>query len=318
MQIILKNKPLGPTTIVIFGITGDLAKRKLIPALWNLYKNNHLPKEFAIVGFARREWSDQELQEYVRSILIEKGCVIDEAVDVEQFFKRIAHVNGDFTTIDAYTNLATKIEAIDTAWGRCGDKLFHLAVPPELYEGIFDNLHASGLADLCAGAGGWTRILVEKPFGENWDTAEQLDQKLGKLFKEEQIFRVDHYMSKEVIQNILAFRFANSLLEHLWDTEYIEAVNIKLWEKNGIEGRGSFYDKIGALRDVGQNHVLQMLTFIAMEDPGILDPNKIRSSRVKVLDALRLITPEDMVHRVKRGQYEGYLNENNVAPDSKN
>ncbi len=306
----------APTTIVIFGITGDLAKKKLIPALWNLYKNNHLPKMFAIVGFARREWSDEQLQAYVREVLEEKGLTI-EAEDEEHFVKRISLVNGDFTTIEAYQVLLKKLESIDAVIGMCSDKVFHLAVPPELYEGIFDNIHSSGLGDLCSGIGGWTRILVEKPFGDNWDSAEKLDQKLGQLFKEEQIFRVDHYMSKEAVQNILVFRFANSLFEHLWDNRFIESVSIKLWEKDGINGRGAFYDKVGALRDVGQNHVLQMLTFIAMEDPGVMDPKRIRSARVKVLDALRPVAEDDMLRRVKRGQYNGYLEEKDVPENSK-
>lgn len=310
------NNIFAPTTIVIFGITGDLSKKKLIPAMWNLYKGGRLPKTFSLVGFARAEWTDADIQGYFRQIITEKGYVIDEAVDVEHFFNRVSHVNGDFTQIDAYKSLATRIEEIDNAIGMCGDKVFHLAVPPELYGTIFDHLHTSGLGDLCSGVGGWTRVLVEKPFGDNWDTAQQLDEKLGLLFKEEQIFRVDHYMGKEVIQNILAFRFANSLLEHLWDGRYIESINIKLWEKLDIQGRGAFYDKIGALRDVGQNHMLQMLAFIAMEDPGILDPKRIRAARVKVMDALRPIEPEDMVRRVKRAQYDGYLDSPNVAPNS--
>lgn len=307
----------APTTIVIFGVTGDLAKKKLIPALWNLYKNNHLPKNFAIVGFARSEWSDEGLQDYMKGILREGGLHVDDEADQINFFKKVSLVNGDFTTLEAYTSLLAKVEAIDNAIGMCGDKIFHLAVPPSLYEVIFDHLHTSGLSDLCSGVGGWTRILVEKPFGDNWDSAQKLDQKLGSLFKEEQIFRVDHYMSKEVMQNILAFRFANSLFEHMWDTRFIEAVNIRLWEKSGINGRGAFYDKNGALRDVGQNHVLQMLSFIAMEDPGIMEPKKIRAARTKVLDALRVITPDDMIRRVRRGQYNGYLDEKDVPQDSK-
>jgi glucose-6-phosphate 1-dehydrogenase len=305
----------APTTIVIFGITGDLAKKKLIPALFNLYRQNHLPKTFAIVGFARREWSDGDLQGYVESIFAEKGITLSDA-DKESFVKKFSMVNGDFTNLEAYQGLLAKMEQVDASIGMCSDKIFHLAVPPELYEIIFDHIHASGLGDLCSGIGGWTRILVEKPFGDNWDSAEKLDQKLGQLFKEEQIFRVDHYMSKEAVQNILAFRFANSLFEHMWDSRFIESVSIRLWEKDGINGRGAFYDKVGALRDVGQNHVLQMLTFIAMEDPGVMDPKRIRSARVKVLDALRVISPDDVLKRVKRGQYNGYLEENGVNPTS--
>ena len=158
---------------------------------------------------------------------------------------------------------------------------------------------------------------MEKPFGNDWYTAENLDQKMGSLFKEDQIFRVDHYMGKESVQNILAFRFSNSFLEHLWSNKFIEKINIRLWEKIGIEGRGAFYDQIGALRDVGQNHILQMLAFIAMEDPIVFEAEAIRKSRAKVLSELKIISKEEISRFASRGQYEGYLDEQSVKPDSK-
>ncbi|MCI0566543.1 glucose-6-phosphate dehydrogenase (NADP(+)), partial [bacterium] len=308
------KKALTPTTIVIFGITGDLAKRKLIPALWHLFAKGYLPDEFSIVGFARREWTDEELRAYVEEILKEKTA---DAERLENFLKRISYVRGDFGNPDSYRALFGAVSAIDEKLGLCSAKLMHLAVPPELYEGIFEQLHAAGLADLCGGAGGWTRVLVEKPFGNNWYTAEKLDQKMGGLFREEQIFRVDHYMGKEAMQNILAFRFSNALLEHLWNRSFIEKIHIRLFEELGTEGRGAFYDNVGALRDVGQNHVLQMLSFVAMEDPGVLEAEAIRKARAKVLEAILPISREDMGRYVKRGQYRGYLGEQNIRPDSK-
>lgn len=310
------KKALIPTTIVIFGITGDLAKRKLIPALWRLFIKGYLPDTFSIVGFSRRELSDEALRSYVEEILKEKIADENDGMKAD-FLKRISSVAGNFNAADAYRGLFDAVSAIDEKIGICSAKLMHLAVPPGLYEIIFEHLHASGLADMCGGLGGWTRMLVEKPFGNDWYTAKKLDQKLGMLFKEEQVFRVDHYMGKEAMQNILAFRFSNSLLEHLWNRSFIEKVHIRLFEELGMEGRGLFYDAVGALRDVGQNHILQMLSFVAMEDPGVLEADAIRTARANVIEALRPISRDEMTNNVNRAQYRGFKDEPNINPNSK-
>lgn len=313
---IFSKKELPPVSIVIFGVAGDLARRKLIPALWHLFISGNLPEKFSIVGFARREWSDDDFKKYAEDILKEKTGALS-LEKIKDFTANLSCISGDFGKEASYKALAEKLLEIDEKIGACCAKLFHLSVPPELYEIIFEQMSKSGLSDICAGNGGWTRVLVEKPFGNDWYTAEALDQKMRTFFKENQIFRVDHYMGKESVQNILAFRFSNSFLEHLWSNKFIEKVNIRLLEKIDIEGRGAFYDKVGALRDVGQNHILQMLAFIAMEDPVVFEAESIRKSRAKVLSELSLISKEEIQKLVVRGQYEGYLSEQSVMPDSK-
>lgn len=312
----ISKKELAPVSIVIFGVAGDLAKRKLIPALWHLFISGNLPSKFSIIGFARKEWTDEGLRKHAEDILKEKNDA-EVMVKIQDFVANFSYVSGDFGKEESYKALAEKLLDIDKNIGVCCAKLFHLSVPPEMYETIFEQMSKSGLSDICAGNGGWTRILVEKPFGNDWYTAEKLDQKMGALFREGQIFRVDHYMGKESVQNILAFRFSNSFLEHLWSSQFIEKVNIRLWEKIGIEGRGAFYDQVGALRDVGQNHMLQMLAFVAMEDPVVFEAGAIRKSRAKILSELKIISKEDMSRFVIRGQYNGYLNESSVKSDSK-
>lgn len=313
---IFSKKDLPPVSVVIFGVAGDLARRKLIPALWRLFISGNLPDKFSVIGFARRDWSDKDFRKYAEDILKEKTGELSPE-KIRDFTAKFSFISGDFGKEESYKELAEKLLEIDKNIGICCAKLFHLSVPPELYETIFERMNKSGLSDICAGNGGWTRILVEKPFGNDWYTAEALDQKMRTFFKENQIFRVDHYMGKESVQNILAFRFSNSFLEHLWSNQFVEKVNIRLREKIDIEGRGAFYDKVGALRDVGQNHILQMLAFVAMEDPVVFEAESIRKSRAKVLSELRLISKEEILKLAVRGQYEGYLNEQSVASGSK-
>ncbi|MBP9701359.1 MAG: glucose-6-phosphate dehydrogenase [Candidatus Pacebacteria bacterium] len=300
---------MNPTIFVIFGITGDLAQRKLLPSLLSLYVKKLLPEKFAIIGVSRRMLSREEFRQFVRDeINIKFGQYREE--DVKHFLDHMSYVQGSFDTDDMYTRLAERLQSIDKQqFKTCSNKLFHLSVPPTLYENILDHLSNSGLTLPCGGDEGWTRVLIEKPFGNDSETAKKLDKKLGELFKEDQIFRIDHYLAKEALQNILVFRFANSLFEPIWNNKHIDKVHIKLFEKIDLEGRGAFYDNVGALRDVGQNHVLQMLALIAMEQPEVLDAEHIRKERAKILKNLQC---EDIV----RGQYSGYREEKGVADGS--
>ncbi|MES3031568.1 MAG: glucose-6-phosphate dehydrogenase [Patescibacteria group bacterium] len=304
------------TIFIIFGITGDLAARKLLPSLLNLYVTKQLPKKFAIVGFSRRPFSREEFREYIRThINIKPGQYREE--DVKHFVDHMYYEQGNFDEQESYARLARTLKAIDDSFRECSNKLFHLSIPPALYESIFDHLAKSGLTIPCMGDNeGWTRLLVEKPFGDNIETAKKLDKKLGELFDESQIFRIDHYLAKESLQNILSFRFENCLFEPLWNSKHIDKVHIKLLEKATMGTRGAFYDNVGALKDVGQNHVLQMLALIAMESPEKLDATHIRAERAKILTRLKPITAKNIKELAVRGQYDGYAQESGVAEHS--
>lgn len=311
----MEKQALHPTIFVIFGITGDLAARKLIPALLNLYTKKLLPQRFSIIGFSRRPMARDEFREYIRERLnIRPGQFREE--DIKHFFDHILYEQGLFDDPRAYARLYERLHDIDMRWGQCSNKLFHLSVPPVLYEGILENLAKSQLTVPCADETGWTRVLIEKPFGNNTETAQKLDNILGKLFKEEQVFRIDHYLAKESLQNILAFRFSNTMFESLWNKDCIEKVHIRLFEKNGVEGRGAFYDSVGALRDVGQNHMLMMLALIGMDKPKLLTAQAIRRERAKILSKLKKIPKQKMANFVVRGQYQNYTKESGVKANS--
>ncbi len=300
-----------PTIFIIFGITGDLAGRKLLPSLLSLYVNKKLPQKFAIVGFSRRPFSREDFRQFIRDHMkIKMGQYKEE--DVKHFIDHMYYEQGNFDNQQSYSFLSNRLKTIDDGFGQCSNKLFHLSIPPSLYESIFDHLSASGLALPCIGDSGWTRVLVEKPFGNDVETAKNLDKKLGELFDENQIFRIDHYLAKEALQNIIAFRFANSLFEPLWNHNHIDKIHIKLLEKIGIENRGNTYDSIGALKDVGQNHMLQMLALISMESPEKFDAENIRKERANILKHLRPINSKNINDFIVKGQYEGYKNETGV------
>lgn len=307
---------MTPTIFTIFGITGDLSGRKLLPSLLNLYVKKHLPLKFAIVGFSRRPFSREEFREYIRGhIKIKPGEYHEE--DIKHFIDHMYYEQGLFDEPSSYANLSMRLKILDDGFETCSNKLFHMAVAPTFYETILEHLSNSGLTIPCGGNEGWTRVLVEKPFGHNIETAKKLDKRLGELFDEEQIFRIDHYLAKEALQNILTFRFSNSLFEPLWNHDHIEAVHIKLLEKNGIEGRGAFYDELGALKDVGQNHILQMLALVAMESPKVFDAESIRTERAKLIGHIKPFTQKRIADLVTRGQYEGYVNENGVKRNTR-
>ena len=307
--------PLSPTILVVFGPTGDLMARKVVPSLYYLREKGQLPARLRVVGFGRREWGDEELRAHVRAILAERAAHADPA-DVEAFLELFEYQRGEFHELASYFDTAKHVNRIQDEWGVCANKLFYLAVPPENYETIFRNIASSGLTIECSDESGWTRVLVEKPFGDDLDTARALDTLLGSLFREEQIYRIDHYLAKEMLQGIMNFRFTNNLFECEWNRIAIESIDITLLESIGAEKRGAFYDAVGALRDVGQNHLLQMLALIAMEQPASAAADDIRDARAALIEALRPMTPGEIADNTFRAQSEGFREIKGVAEDS--
>ncbi len=306
-----------PTILVIFGATGDLMAKKIAPSLLRLFQKGKLPKMMQIIGFSRRKISREEFQLHImQNFLAYKNIKADKKT-IEDFFKYINYHSGKFDSLDDYKALATILGRIDGEWKTCANKLFYLAVPPEYYKTIFLNLDRSGLTIPCGPDGGWTRVLVEKPFGHDLETAKSLDLFMGKLFKEEQIYRIDHYLAKEMLQNILTFRFSNNILESSWNNRHIESICIRQHEVFGVESRGKFYDGVGALRDVGQNHLMQMLALVTMDHPGKFGGDEVRKVRAAILKYVRQLSKKEIVEYTSRGQYEGYVDETGVATDSK-
>src|SRR3989344_1164574 len=310
-----KNGTMAPTVLVIFGATGDLARRKIFPALTVLLEKKILPADFKIVAFGRRPFDDEEFRRFVEEGLsVLSGPNEASRADLQ---RRLSYHQGLFTDALSYKRLAQKLGDIDEfEFKKCSNKLFYLAVPPEHYEMIGNHLAQSGLTIPCSDGTGWTRVLLEKPFGRDYRSARKLDRLLGKLFREEQIFRIDHYLAKETVQNILTFRFENSIFEPLWNDKHITSVEIDLLESGIVGSRGLLYDGLGTLRDVGQNHLLTMLSVIAAERPREFKGEALRSARSAVLRKLQPVRIKELPRFVRRGQYDGYIKENGVAPNS--
>lgn len=313
MEIKQKNIP---TVFIIFGATGDLMTKKIVPALFNLYINDKLPKLFRIIGFSRRDIDQGQFRKYVSDILKNQKSRKHKISQIDDFLNLISYKQGNFDTKDAYKSLAADLGIIDDGWNACSNKLFYLAVPPKFYRTIFEHLAESGLTIPCGPDEGWTRVLVEKPFGHDLKTAEALDLLLGQLFKEEQLYRIDHYLGKEMLQNILSFRFANSLFEGMWNNQHVKKIEVRLLEREGVEGRGPFYDGVGALRDVGQNHVLQMLSLVTMDRPKTFDSEDVRQKRAELFSYLKLLSQDEIKTKTYRGQYKGYRQVEGVKPKS--
>ena len=301
------------TILVVFGATGDLMARKIVPSLLHLDRQGLLHPRLRVIGFSRRPWSDADFRDRVRDTILER---YDDPGDLDTFLERFSYRQGTFADTAAYAALADDIGKFAGEWGGCVDKLFYLAVPPEHYQTILGNLSTSHLTSVCNAETGYTRVLIEKPFGHDIASSKALDELLASLFREEQIYRIDHYLAKEMLQGILAFRFHNDLLESTWDRDGIERIDISLLETIGVEKRGRFYDGVGALRDVGQNHLLQMLALVTMEQPETLDADDIRTARAALLDTLRPPLPDEVARSSYRAQHEGYRDIEGVDPGS--
>lgn len=305
-----------PTVFVILGATGDLIGKKIVPALFHLFEKNKLPRMLRIVGFSRRNLIDADFKKNVIEMLAKHHDVYGNKKNIEQFLRHFSYQQGNFNDGKSYTALARVLGRIDGEWKVCANKLFYLATPPHYNETIFKFLKSSGLTIPCSPEEGWTRVIVEKPFGKDLQTAETLDLLLGKLFKEEQIYRIDHYLAKDMLQNILSFRFSNNLLEESWNNKFIDKIEIRLLEKIGVEKRGAFYDGLGALRDVGQNHLLQMLALILMDFPGSFAVEKVRTKRYEILKTLEIPLADQIYKDTFRAQYADYKKIAGVNPSS--
>lgn len=302
-----------PTVFVLFGITGDLAKKKIIPSLFELYLHGALPASFQVLGVSRRIQNDGSLRSIVKATLPRSATRNHK----EKFSKHFRIVQGDVENGETFTKLAKLLGRRENGWGSCANRLFYLAVPPSQFSNILDQLKKSQLTDACSDKEGYSRILIEKPFGEDLESAKKLDQKLQRLLRDEQIFRIDHYLTKETLQNILTFRFSNSFFQPLWNAGSITQIHVRLLEKNTADSRGSFYDHVGAIRDVGQNHLLQMLALTIMDRPKSMEVNDVRGERKKVLEDLFFPSAKELKNIFIRGQYQSYRATKGVQKGSK-
>lgn len=305
--------PLAPTQIVVLGGSGDLAQKKLIPALFHLFTKGLLPEHHRIIAVARRPYTLEAYRAIIRESIAAQAHDHDNE-SIDRFCTCITYHAGDLNEPNTYAELADELEAYAREIKQCTNKLFYLAVPPRFFSTIFAELAASQAVAECTDTNGWSRILVEKPFGSDLASAKALDEQLAKLYREDQIYRIDHYLAKEAVQNILSFRFANALMQNTWSGAHIERVHIRLHERTTVADRGSFYDAVGALRDVGQNHLLQLLALIAMEEPQEFSSEGIRPERARALAALTLPTTDTAPF--VRGQYAGFTEHEGVADDS--
>ena len=318
------GRPADSCVMVIFGASGDLTKRKLIPALYNLAKDNLLSKDFALVGVARNEMNTEQFRDLINK---EIGDFATTKLDPQQWewlAHRIHYVSGDFDDPSVYETLDNLLRSLDKQLGTRGNYFYYLATAPTFFATIVKRLGSAGLVNE---EQGWRRVIIEKPFGRDLDSAKALNREIGKVLKEKQIYRIDHYLGKETVQNIMVFRFANGIFEPIWNRRYIDHVQITVGETVGVEQRGMYYDTAGTLRDMVPNHIFQLISLTAMETPVSFDADVVRDEQAKILKALTPMSDEEVLTRTVRGQYgEGsvkgnkinaYRNEPMVAPDSR-
>ncbi|MCU1513065.1 MAG: glucose-6-phosphate dehydrogenase [Microbacteriaceae bacterium] len=316
------NRIAGPSGLVIFGVTGDLSRKKLMPAVYDLANRGLLPPGFGLVGFARRDWDNQDFEKEVHDA-VKKYARTPFDEDVwKQLAEGIRFVQGEFDDDSAFETLKTTLAELDETRGTMGNHAFYLSIPPKSFPQVTEQLRRSGLAEQKDGQ--WRRVVIEKPFGSDLKTARELNDVVESVFPPDSVFRIDHYLGKETVQNILALRFANQLYEPIWNANYVDHVQITMAEDIGVGGRAGYYDGIGAARDVIQNHLLQLLALTAMEEPVSFDAADLRAEKEKVLSAVTL--PKDLSHSTARGQYSsgwqggekviGFLEEDGMNPES--
>jgi glucose-6-phosphate 1-dehydrogenase len=318
----------GPCVLVIFGVTGDLARKKLMPAVYDLSNRGLLPPGFSLVGFARRDWEHEDFAQVTYQAVKEHARTPFNDTVWQQLSEGVRFVPGEFADDAAFDRLAETVTQLDVERGTGGNYAFYLSVPPRSFPQVVAQLKRSGLSDPGEGQAGarpWRRVVVEKPFGHDLASARQLNEIVNSVFPTHSVFRIDHYLGKETVQNILALRFANTLYEPIWNRGYVDHVQITMAEDIGIGGRAGYYDGIGAARDVIQNHLLQLLALTAMEEPVSFDADSLRTEKEKVLSAIQL--PDDLAEGTARGQYAagwqggiqvpGYLEEEGISADSR-
>jgi glucose-6-phosphate 1-dehydrogenase len=312
----------GPSGLVIFGVTGDLAKKKLMPAVYDLANRGLLPPSFALTGFGRRAWSDEDFAKVVHDAVREHARTPFDERTWKQLATGFRFVQGEFDDDAAFDQLARTVTALDAEQGTGGNHAFYLSVPPNAFPLVLRQLARSGLSG--SEPDSWRRVVIEKPFGHDLTSARELDAVVSEVFPPDSVFRIDHYLGKETVQNILALRFANQLFEPIWNANYVDHVQITMAESIGIGSRAGYYDGIGAARDVIQNHLLQLLALTAMEEPVSFEADALRAEKEKILSAVQI--PEDLDAHSARGQYSGgwqggeevrgYLDEDGIPPTS--